>query len=206
MLAIKLALRWMLGCCAAFALLGQAAPSKAQEFAVGDEPPGRECSRRYCERDCERSCWSAIGTARDGEQEIWREGSCVEEFPALCDEDEDGDDESEEADSDEDGVSDEDDNCPEDSNRRQADCDRDGTGDDCDDDNSYTYYEGCIPCVTASRTFGIICERNFSSESYPLFIWSEGATEEEGDTEDGRWELCYPWSDLPYEREATCGD
>ena len=41
MLATNLPLRCLLGCCAAFALLVQAAPSEAQEFAVGDEPPVR---------------------------------------------------------------------------------------------------------------------------------------------------------------------
>lgn len=201
MLSMKLLLRLLLVCCAAFLTFVKASSAQAQDYATGDEPPGRECSRRFCQRDCDRSCWTSIGTTRN-EDEIWKRVSCEDEYPKLCDEDADEDDNSDEVDSDEDGISDEDDNCPEDSNRNQADCDRDGTGDDCDDDNTYTYYEGCVPCVTASRSFSFICERNYSSDSYPLFVYSSGDDEED----EGRWELCYPWSDLPYEREATCGD
>jgi hypothetical protein len=163
------------------------------DYVTGRRAPGNECNQGDCRDDCDSSCWRSIGEVRDSDDKIWEELSCASRYPSLCDDDEDGDDGDD--DSDGDGVSDDDDNCRDVSNENQADCDTDGDGDACDDDNSYTYYEGCVPCVTRSRWFDLLCERNYSEESYPLLVRNR---------DEDRWEVCYPWSDLRNERTASC--
>jgi hypothetical protein len=193
----KLTWGWITGC-AGLWLMAQPTAAQAQsDFVTSTRSPGQECSLRLCRQDCDNWCWNAIGTDRDSEELIWQEVSCEDLYDSACDSDEGSDEDGEDSDEDrdEDGVSDDDDNCPYDSNEAQRDCDGDGDGDACDEDNSYTYYEGCVPCGTRSGEYTVICQRNYESWSYPMFVY---------DDDEDEWELCYPWSELQYERTASC--
>jgi hypothetical protein len=171
--------------------LAQPSAAQAQRYATGDSPPGEECTRTYCREDCDRTCWREVDSEEGSDETRWRRTSCEDRYPTLCESEDDDDDR------DGDGVANDEDNCPDDSNDDQDDCDDDGDGDACDDANEITYYEGCVPCATREGTFSVLCQRNYSDDSYPWFIYNG---------EDEEWQLCYPWGPLRNERTASCGE